>query len=61
MRFLVCKACMKSTRCVLPGDCQGGIISVHEPAKGEVIVVILGYGDFIRGRQFMIPVMILGS
>lgn len=51
---------MKSTGCVLPVDCHGGRICVHEPAKGQVIMVVLGYGDFMEGRQFSIPVMIIG-
>lgn len=52
---------MKRTGCVLPVDCQGGRISVHEPVKGQVIMLILGYGDFMEGRQFSISVMIIGS
>lgn len=60
MRFLVCKAYVKRTGCVLPVDCQGGRISVHEPVKGQVIMLILGYGDFMEGRQFSISVMIIG-
>lgn len=61
MKFSVCKACVKSTGCVLHGNCQGERIGVHEPAKGQVIMVILGYEDFREGSLFTILVMIIGS
>lgn len=59
--FLVCKACVKSTGCVLLGNHQGGRISVSQPEKYQVIMVILEYGDFMNRSQFTLPVMIIGS
>lgn len=52
---------VKSTGCVLLGDHQGGTISVHQPEKYHIIMVILDCGDFMNRSQFTLPVMIIRS
>lgn len=59
--FLVCKTCVKSTGFVLLGDHQGGRISVRQPEKYQVVMVVLEYEDFMNRSQFTLPVMIIRS